>query len=108
MADCDWQAWLCGASLWITPCSRVGHVFRDVVPYTFPLEGGAVTTVRHNAARVAETWLGRYKYFYYATQVGEKARMLTYCLTQNGFVRGLVTKTTKKRCFAFVHQRTEK
>ena len=38
-----------------------------MIPYSFP--DGAAVTVRHNAARVAEMWLGRYKYIYYATQV---------------------------------------
>ncbi len=58
---------MCGGTIEIIPCSRVGHVFRSVIPYGFP-EGAAVT-IRHNAARVSERWLKQYKYIYYATQV---------------------------------------
>ena len=63
------QIWLCGGSVAILPCSRVGHVFRPVIPYSFPGDG-AKTTLLQNAVRVAETWLDdRYKKLFYASQV---------------------------------------
>ncbi len=81
------QTWCCSGSLWIVPCSRVGHVFRTVIPYSFPPEGAA-STLRHNSVRLAEIWLGRYKYVYYATQVRAQEqqpgllRVMWHCVTR--------------------------
>ena len=58
---------MCYGSIEIIPCSRVGHVFRRVIPYGFP--GGAQKTLYYNEARVAEVWLDQYKNIYYATRV---------------------------------------
>lgn len=52
----------------ISPCSHVGHVFRDKSPYTFP--GGVANIVLKNAARVAEVWLDEWKEFYFAMSPG--------------------------------------
>lgn len=58
---------MCGGRIEILPCSRVGHVFRPVIPYGFP--GGARQTLHQNAMRVAEVWMDQYKKFYYASTV---------------------------------------
>lgn len=57
------RIWCCGGKLFIAPCSRVGHIFRDHPPYTLP--GGATYVVSHNLARFADVWLDEYKYIYY-------------------------------------------
>lgn len=54
---------MCGGEIEITPCSRVGHIFRNDNPYSFPKD--RLTTVERNLARVAEVWLDEYKDLFY-------------------------------------------
>ncbi|XP_033854872.1 polypeptide N-acetylgalactosaminyltransferase 15-like isoform X1 [Acipenser ruthenus] len=55
------RVWLCGGSLEILPCSRVGHLYHHRVPYSLPDE----ETVVKNKIRVAETWLDSFKNIFY-------------------------------------------
>lgn len=57
------QVWMCGGEIEIVPCSRVGHIFRNDNPYSFPKD--RVRTVERNLARVAEVWLDEYKELFY-------------------------------------------
>ena len=57
---------MCGGTLLTVPCSRVGHIFRKVSPYSWKVANSTISSpLRRNSMRVAEVWLDEYKYFYY-------------------------------------------
>ncbi|CAL1546036.1 unnamed protein product [Lymnaea stagnalis] len=58
--EISFKIWMCGGSLIVTTCSRVGHVYRLHNP-TLP-EGFNLAL---NPVRVAEVWMDEYKHFYY-------------------------------------------
>lgn len=53
---------MCGGTLEIIPCSRVGHLFRRWRPYGSDSKGD---TLSYNSMRVAEVWLDDYKKYFY-------------------------------------------
>ena len=63
---------MCGGTLELLPCSRVGHIFRKSQPYSFP-DGVDNTLVRNNM-RLAEVWMDSYKEHYYAKRPSIKGR----------------------------------
>eukprot|EP00057_Strongylocentrotus_purpuratus_P014144 XP_011668618.1 PREDICTED: polypeptide N-acetylgalactosaminyltransferase 13 [Strongylocentrotus purpuratus] len=58
------KIWMCGGSIEIIPCSRVGHVYRDTSPYSF-LGQNPLDIVEHNAMRVVEVWTDEHKHHFY-------------------------------------------
>ncbi|KAM8978664.1 polypeptide N-acetylgalactosaminyltransferase 15 isoform X2 [Sarcophilus harrisii] len=55
------RVWLCGGSVEILPCSRVGHIYRNQAPKTSPEQEAALK----NKIRIVETWLGSFKDTFY-------------------------------------------
>nr|XP_057943003.1 probable polypeptide N-acetylgalactosaminyltransferase 8 [Doryrhamphus excisus] len=51
------RVWLCGGSVEVVPCSRIGHIERAHKPYAPDLN----PVMRRNALRVAEIWMDEYK-----------------------------------------------
>jgi polypeptide N-acetylgalactosaminyltransferase len=54
--------WMCGGELLIVPCSHVGHIDRNGVPYEYPY---AVITILHNFKRNIQIWTDKYENEYY-------------------------------------------
>uniref|UniRef100_A0A8C2QKQ7 Polypeptide N-acetylgalactosaminyltransferase n=1 Tax=Cricetulus griseus TaxID=10029 RepID=A0A8C2QKQ7_CRIGR len=59
--EMSFKAWLCGGSVEILPCSRVGHIYQsqDSISRTDP------EVILRNKVRIAETWLGSFKETFY-------------------------------------------
>ncbi|KAB0391526.1 hypothetical protein E2I00_001814 [Balaenoptera physalus] len=61
--ELSFKVWMCGGEIEIIPCSRVGHIFRNDNPYSFPKD--RMKTVERNLVRVAEVWLDEYRELFY-------------------------------------------
>ena len=69
--ELSFRSWMCGGSLFIDPCSRVGHVFRRRRPY-----GKNDNASLRNSVRLAEVWLDEFKKHFYETR--KEARSIKY------------------------------
>jgi len=63
--ELSFKTWMCGGTLDIVPCSRVGHVFRASQPYNFP-SGNNVDTFLRNNKRVVDVWMDEYAEIFYS------------------------------------------
>ncbi|KAF7988168.1 hypothetical protein HCN44_007662 [Aphidius gifuensis] len=60
--EISFRIWMCGGSIELIPCSRVGHVFRRRRPYGN--EHHQVDTTLKNSLRVAHVWMDEYKKYF--------------------------------------------
>ncbi|CAG0904953.1 unnamed protein product [Darwinula stevensoni] len=60
--ELSFKTWMCGGTLYIIPCSHVGHIFRKRSPYQWRK---GVNVLRRNSIRLAEVWMDDYKKYYY-------------------------------------------
>lgn len=85
------RVWLCGGSIYIAPCSRIGHVFRVHRPYKGK---PGVDTSLYNAQRTVNVWFDDYaKHFYDARP---HARRLEY-----GDISERIAMKKKLKCKPF-------
>ncbi|XP_029444297.1 polypeptide N-acetylgalactosaminyltransferase 11 [Rhinatrema bivittatum] len=63
--EISFRIWMCGGTLLIIPCSRVGHIFRKRRPYGSPK---GLDTMAHNSLRLAHVWMDEYKEEYFAVR----------------------------------------
>lgn len=57
------KVWMCGGSLEILPCSRVGHLYREST-YSFDGDRGKIITRNNN--RLIEVWMDEFRNLIYA------------------------------------------
>lgn len=58
----SFRVWMCGGTIETIPCSRIGHIFREFHPYSFPNDKD---THGINTVRMAKVWMDEYQELLY-------------------------------------------
>lgn len=68
--ELSFKIWQCGGQILWVPCSRVGHVYRGFMPYSFgdlaKKRKGPIITI--NYKRVVEVWMDDFKEHFYSRE----------------------------------------
>ncbi|KAK7105098.1 N-acetylgalactosaminyltransferase 7-like [Littorina saxatilis] len=64
--ELSFKIWQCGGRVEWVPCSRVGHIYRNFMPYSTGQHKEKIPVITLNYMRVVEVWLGEEfrEYFY--------------------------------------------
>jgi len=81
--ELSFKAWMCGGTIEIVPCSRVGHIFRTFSPYKWTSK---VKLPEYNYKRVAAVWMDHYAELYY-DRLGKTGNRREVNIGQFGSVR---------------------
>lgn len=67
--ELSFKIWQCGGSIEWVPCSRVGHVYRNHMPYGFGKIDVKIPIILLNYMRVVEVWLDdEFKEYFYTRE----------------------------------------
>jgi len=62
------RAWTCAGGVYISPCSRVAHLFRRMLPYRVPADSTGHSLKLRNYRRLVDVWFDNYRKYYYVTE----------------------------------------
>ncbi|KAF6025292.1 GALNT7 [Bugula neritina] len=67
--ELSFKIWQCGGEIEWVPCSRVAHVYRNHMPYSFGKLDTKIPIIQINYMRVVEVWLDdEYKEYFYTRE----------------------------------------
>ncbi|XP_041352821.1 N-acetylgalactosaminyltransferase 7-like [Gigantopelta aegis] len=67
--ELSFKIWQCGGVIEWVPCSRVGHIYRNHMPYGFGKVSHKIPVILLNYMRVVEVWLDdEYKEYFYTRE----------------------------------------
>lgn len=67
--ELSFKIWQCGGSIEWVPCSRVGHIYRNFMPYSTGQHQEKIPIITLNYMRVVEVWLGdEFKEYFYTRE----------------------------------------
>ena len=62
------RAWTCAGGVYLSPCSRVAHLFRRTLPYRVPSDSTGRSVKLRNYRRLVDVWFDDYRKYYYVAE----------------------------------------